>query len=220
MNVARDTHFQTHPWKLGDDPKTFPRYPSMSDDQQLSTGAASLELPVQGATIFGDGVAGIAPAHGATIFSVAQSAMTHAAQTISSAAAVPSAPHTAAGPIVFPVVVHDATPTQWRIYNRWTGKYVSGTNGGEHADEARAFAFPSEVAAVQFAQQSQGTSLATALAQPPPDDPPNCNKCWRAQVRGATQCLHCRSPLQVTTSWAYVFPCNAAGQLIGGSVSL
>jgi hypothetical protein len=97
------------------------------------------------------------------------------------------------------------TPRAFRVYNRWTGKYVCDVSSNEAANDDLALEFPDQASADLFIQRSQGTAIARALQQPPPDDPPSCNGCWRPQVRGAVSCPHCNTTLQQPSGWVHVF---------------
>jgi hypothetical protein len=113
----------------------------------------------------------------------------------------------------------DETPTQWRIYNAWTGKYVCDANGHEDPDEGRAFGFPDEATAVAFvhAQASGASQLAKALAQPPRvADRPFCATCDRDWfLPSDTSCWSCSRALSTTLGWCHIWPCNAQGQSVG-----
>jgi hypothetical protein len=115
----------------------------------------------------------------------------------------------------------DMTPTQWRVYNGWTGKYVCNVNGAEDPDQDHAFGFPDEATAVAFvrAQTGGATALAKALAaSPKPVDHPYCSSSacgYEHHSPGATACWKCSSPLSTTRGWCYVWPCNVQGQSVG-----
>lgn len=123
---------------------------------------------------------------------------------------------------VFHYPKFDPTPTQWRVCNGWTGKYICNANGGEHPDEEHAFGFPDEAAAVRFvhAQIGGASALAKALAaSPKPADNPYCSSCGADWFRSpTTTCWRCSIPLSTTRGWCSVWPCNAKGQHVPGKV--
>jgi hypothetical protein len=135
-------------------------------------------------------------------------------------------------PIMKKFEEYDPTPTQWRIYNRWTGKYVADEQGNETANQDLAFPFLSEIAAAQFVQQV-GTAVAKAIAQPRPEgELPYCGWCGKSYTLGTNECASCitvaagqgyeqivREAFHTNERhWVYVSACNAKGQFVGHSI--
>jgi hypothetical protein len=176
-----------------------------------------MRIPVQGAVIIG-----ATESHGASVIDspLSPHAVARSIGEVSQALAATCHVHVQPVPLVSGPWVPPPPPVTvyWTIANRWTGKCVSDLLGNEHADSTRAHRFPSEQAAVQFARNITGTPLATARAQPPPDDAPHCYDCGTANARGTVVCGGCHRTIVVATSWITVWPHDADGRFTGPSI--
>jgi hypothetical protein len=128
---------------------------------------------------------------------------------------------------------YDPTPAYWIISNRWTSKYVADLQGNENPDVDRAHRFANETDATQFARRSQGTPIAHALVQPPPEgEYATCGWCRAQYPVGTIECASClatcdpvHNPIEDLIrryfdrgicSWVYVWAFNAVGQPVQG----